>query len=140
MSMVSIPQEIQGNGHKRKRALACESEEPLVRHLKKRQRTNFASAGEDAANGIKECRSTNLPETVQAGNPETLHGPPVSSQQRSPKNKRLHPGPERPFDNLDPPSKRLRTNKDKLIEHWTLNEYKWPQTPLEPDIMEHYLA
>ncbi|QSS51996.1 hypothetical protein I7I53_07483 [Histoplasma capsulatum var. duboisii H88] len=127
------------NNYKRKRT--TESGEPLLhpaRHLEKRQCTDHTSAGEDAVNGIKEHRNINLP-PIQAVNPETLHGP-VLSQSSPNKHKRLHSESERLSDNPDPPSKRPRTNRDRLIEHWTLNEYRWPENPLERDTMEHFLA
>ncbi|EDN11067.1 conserved hypothetical protein [Histoplasma mississippiense (nom. inval.)] len=72
--------------------------------------------------------------------PKTLHGPPISSQQRSPKHKRLLPEPERPSDNPDPPSKRPRTDKNRLVEHWTHNKFTWPEKLSEPNTMEHFLA
>ncbi|OJD20595.1 hypothetical protein ACJ73_08072 [Blastomyces percursus] len=124
--------EIKVNDHIRKRT--CESEEPLlhpVRRLEKRRCTNLNGAGDDSVNGIEGHRNANLHPNVL----KTLHGPPTSLQQRSPKHKRLHPEPERPSDTRDPPSKRPRTDKDRLTEHWVLNEHDWPQMPLELNVM-----
>ncbi|EQL33493.1 hypothetical protein BDBG_01427 [Blastomyces gilchristii SLH14081] len=136
------PLRIQGyetRPHRQQRLRTCRRSTRLQKYYSREQDT---SASEDIVSGIKERRSINLPSAIQAGNPETLHGPLISSKQRSPEHKRLHPGPgpERPSDNPDPPSKRSRTSKDRLIEHWTLNEYKWPQNPSKPDIIEHCLA
>ncbi|KAL2374567.1 hypothetical protein RJ035_001444 [Blastomyces gilchristii] len=72
--------------------------------------------------------------------PKTLHGSSISSQQRSPKHKRLHPEPECPSDNPDPSSKRPRTDKNRLVEHWTHNKFTWPKMLSEPNTMEHFLA
>ncbi|QSS59396.1 hypothetical protein I7I51_08831 [Histoplasma capsulatum] len=90
-------------------------------------------------------QETTLPTSHSLGKtqliqPKTLRDPPISSQQRSPKHKRLHPEPERPSDNPDPPSKRSRTDKNRLIEHWTRNEFTWPEKLPEPNPMEHFLA
>ncbi|OJD11968.1 hypothetical protein AJ78_07369 [Emergomyces pasteurianus Ep9510] len=113
-------QEIKVNDHTRKRA--CESEEPLlhpVRRLEKRRCTNLNSAGDDSVNGIKGHRNANLHSNVL----KTLHGPPISSQQRSLKHKRLHLESERSSDTRDPPSKRPRIDKDRLTERWVPNEH-----------------
>ncbi|OJD13679.1 hypothetical protein ACJ73_09178 [Blastomyces percursus] len=131
--------EIQVNDHKRKRV--CESVQPLLhpaRRLEKRRCTNPTSAGKDAINGIKEHRSINLL-PIQAVDLEILHRPPVTSQHPS-EHKRLHSELERASDNLDPPSKRPRTDKDRLIEHWTRNKFTWPEKLSELDTMEHFLA
>ncbi|KAK2806457.1 hypothetical protein FQN50_005875 [Emmonsiellopsis sp. PD_5] len=65
------------------------------------------------------------------------HSPQVSSQQPSSGRKRLHPEPDGPSDTSDPPSKRPRTDKDRLIDHWTQNQFTWPKKFLpEPSIIE----
>ncbi|OJD11689.1 hypothetical protein AJ78_07588 [Emergomyces pasteurianus Ep9510] len=71
---------------------------------------------------------------------KTLCDPSISSQQRSSKHKQLHLEPERPSDNPDPSSKRPRTDKNRLIEHWTRNEFTWPEKLPESNPMAHFLA
>ncbi|OJD09999.1 hypothetical protein AJ78_08811 [Emergomyces pasteurianus Ep9510] len=125
--------EIQVNDHTQKRV--CEfGQQPL----EERRCATPTSAGEDAINRIKEHRNINvLP--IQAVDLEILRRPPVSSQHSS-EHKRLHPELEGSSDNLGPPSKRPRIDKNRLIEHWTRNKFMWPEKLSELDTMEHYLA
>ncbi|KKZ60125.1 hypothetical protein EMCG_05150 [[Emmonsia] crescens] len=125
--------EIQVNNHKRKQS--CTPGKP-ARRLEKQRRTNPTNSSEDEVYGIKEHRSINLPSTQTIERETLLHGPPISSQQH----KQLRPEPERPSDNPDPPSKRPRTDKNRLIEHWTRNKFTWPEKLSEPNTMQHFLA
>ncbi|KAK2732721.1 hypothetical protein FQN55_003942 [Onygenales sp. PD_40] len=114
---------------------------PSMGLLENRRRTNPAGVGRDTTNRMKKLRSID-PLPTKAGYLEPLpHSPQVSSRQRSSGRKRLHPEPDRPSDTYDPPLKRPRTDKDRLIEHWTQNQFTWPKKFLpEPSIMEQSFA
>ncbi|EEH36365.2 hypothetical protein PAAG_06783 [Paracoccidioides lutzii Pb01] len=131
------PLNFQVNDHRRKRA--CDTGEPFGHHVKrldKRQRT-LTNAGEDAVNGTSEPTNADLPLVAQTVDPDILHSLPISPPRC--KHKRQDPEPKHLPDNSNPPSKRPRTDI-KFTEYWALHEYEWPQEPLGPDPMEHFIA
>ncbi|KKZ62133.1 hypothetical protein EMCG_03377 [[Emmonsia] crescens] len=135
-----ISPDFQVNGRKQKQAR--ETGDPLVhpaKRLEKRQHDR-TSSGENTGSGIKKTRSTNVPRVAQAVTPKTLDSPSISFQQRSSKHKPPQPKPEHSSDNSDHLSKRPRIDKDRLIEHWALNEYEWPKRHLEVDTMGDFFA
>ncbi|KAK2781847.1 hypothetical protein FQN52_001341 [Onygenales sp. PD_12] len=119
------------------------TEQPLppMRLLENRRRTNPTSVGSDRTGVIKELMRIEA-RLTQDGYPQPLlHSPQASWQPRPSVHKRLHAEPDRPSDTYEPPLKRPRTDKDMLIEHWTQNQFMWPEKFIpEPSIIEQSFA